>query len=65
MAGWGHGPEQNALGGVRLLLTTSVAAGVEKSSHLTTSHLLKEGVVSNNYMAAILSNEMGLLHSER
>lgn len=24
-----------------------------------------EGVVSNNYIAAILSNEMGLLHSKR
>lgn len=28
-------------------------------------HLGVEGVVSNNYIAAILSNEMGFLHSKR
>ena len=67
MVGWGHRWEQKALEGVQLLIVTStVAVCLEMSSAFTPSHLLEEGVVSNNYTAAILSNEIvGFLHSKR
>ena len=48
-----------------LFLTTVAAVCVEISYDFTTSHLDVEGVASNNYIAAILSNEMGFLHSKR
>lgn len=48
-----------------LIFTTVVAVCVEISYDFTTSHLDVEGVAPNNHIAAILSNEMGLLHSKR
>lgn len=50
---------------VALIFTTLVAVCVEISYDFTTSHLDVEGVASDNYIAAILSNEMGFLHSKR
>lgn len=48
-----------------LIFTTVAAVWVEISYDFTTSPLDVEGVASNNYIAAILSNEMGFLHSKR
>lgn len=48
-----------------LIFTTLVAVCMEISYDFTSSHLDVEGVASSNYIAAILSNEMGLLHSKR
>lgn len=48
-----------------LIFTTVAAVCVEISYDFTTSPLDVEGVASNNYIAAILSNEMGFLHSKR
>lgn len=50
----GDGLEQKALGEAQLLIVTvAMARSVGISSDFTTSLLLTEGVVSNNYIAAI------------
>lgn len=60
------GLEKKALGEAQpLIVTVAVARSMGISSDFTTSLLLTEGVVSNNYIAAILSNEIGFLHSKR